>query len=72
MSETTSVTITLNGKPTERPSGQTLLDLLADKGLDSRIVMVEVNEEAIRRERFGETLVHEGDTIEIVRMIAGG
>jgi thiamine biosynthesis protein ThiS len=72
MSNSDTINVILNGKKTELGTGQCILDLLSEKGLDPRIVMVEVNEEAVRRDRFAEIRIDEGDRIEIVRMIAGG
>ena len=66
------VRVQLNGAPAEIDSGQSLLELLAARRLDPRTVMIEVNEQVVRRDDYARIRPAEGDRIEIVRMIAGG
>jgi sulfur carrier protein len=62
----------INGKPREVERPMTLAVFLAELDLHERMVVVERNGEIVRRERFGETLLEAGDTLEIVQMMAGG
>lgn len=64
--------VRINGKERELPSATTLLQLLQERGLDPRMVVVEYNYEIIPRERYGEIVLREGDNLEIVQMVAGG
>ena len=64
--------IVVNGEPRTVSGPATLLDLLAQLGLDPRTVVVERNREIVRRARLGETAVAEGDAIELVHFVGGG
>jgi len=64
--------LTVNGKPRRHEPPLTLLGLLDSLGVDPRIVAVEHNGEIVKRERFGETPLGDGDRLEIVRMVGGG
>jgi thiamine biosynthesis protein ThiS len=66
------VFITLNGEPYELDQPLTVADLLATLAIDPRRVAVEHNLEILRRHAFADTLVHEGDRIEIVNFVGGG
>ena len=55
-----------------RPIAASLLAFLQQIGVDPRIVAVEHNGDIVKRDRFGETLMGEGDKLEIVRMVGGG
>ena len=64
--------LTVNGKPRQSESASTLLAFLEEIGVDPRIVAVERNGDIVKRDRFGETMLGDGDTLEIVRMVGGG
>lgn len=64
--------LTVNGKPRDVEQPASLLALLEQIGVDPRIVAVEHNGEIVKRTRFGETPISEGDQLEIVRMVGGG
>ena len=64
--------VTINGEARRVPGPTTLLELLAHLGLDPRTVVVERNREIVRRVRLGETMVAEGDSIELVHFVGGG
>jgi thiamine biosynthesis protein ThiS len=66
------INLTVNGKPREIERAMSLLEFLQELGINPRIVAVEHNGEIIRRERYGETPLAEGDVLEIVRMVGGG
>jgi sulfur carrier protein len=67
---------TVNGKPRETPAdGKTelpLLDFLAAHDVNPRLVAVAINGDVVPKTQFGEAVVHEGDAVEIVRMVGGG
>lgn len=62
----------VNGKPREVEGPMTLAAFLASLSLHEKMIVVERNGEIVRRERFAETLLQAGDTLEIVQMMAGG
>ncbi len=65
----------VNGQDRELASprtGATVLDLLASLDQHPKTVAVEVNRELVPRARFGETALHDGDQVEIVRFVQGG
>lgn len=64
--------VRINGKERELPDGMTLLQLLEERGVDPRIVVVEYNYEITPRDRYGEITLRDGDNLEIVQMTAGG
>jgi thiamine biosynthesis protein ThiS len=67
-----SVRVTLNGDEREVASGLTVQALLGDLGLHPGMVVVEHNRSILERARYGQTEVHEGDTIEVVHFVGGG
>jgi thiamine biosynthesis protein ThiS len=64
--------ITLNGEPYELDQPLTIADLLARLAIDARRVAVEHNLTIVRRSTFADTVVQEGDTVEIVNFVGGG
>lgn len=53
-------------------TGASVLDLLASLDQHPGTVAVEVNRELVPRARFGDTALHGGDRVEIVRFVQGG
>ena len=66
------MTITLNGDPFTLAPGATITDLLAQLDIDPRGVAVERNFVVVKRDRYGDTPIAEGDQIEIVNFVGGG
>ncbi|GIV07601.1 MAG: thiamine biosynthesis protein ThiS [Fimbriimonadales bacterium] len=64
--------VRINGKERELPEPITLLQLLQERGVDPRTVVVEYNFGILPRERYGEIVLRDGDNLEIVQMTAGG
>jgi thiamine biosynthesis protein ThiS len=64
--------LTVNGKPRETVGPSSLLAYLQQIGIDPRIVAVERNGDIVKRDRFEQTLLSDGDKLEIVRMVGGG
>lgn len=62
----------VNGKGRDAPDGASILTLLENSGIDPRIVAVERNGEIVRRDRWAEIRLADGDQLEIVRMVGGG
>jgi thiamine biosynthesis protein ThiS len=64
--------ITLNGEPYALDSPVSVGELLARLDVDRRRVAVEHNTIVVRRAAYDETVVNEGDEIEIVNFVGGG
>jgi thiamine biosynthesis protein ThiS len=66
------VQITLNGEHFEIDEPLSVTALLAKLDIDPRRVAVEHNLDIIKRQRFSDVVVGEGDTVEIVNFVGGG
>ena len=66
------MTITLNGERFELSQPMTVDALLASLEIDPRRVAVEHNLSIVKRQRYPEVIVDEGDTVEIVNFVGGG
>jgi len=53
-------------------AGKTLAQHLADTDCDGSRVAVELNGQIVPRRLFGETVLKNGDTVEIVSFVGGG
>ena len=62
----------MNGDPDELDTPVTVADLLARLEVDARRVAVEHNLIVVKRGAFDETVVREGDQVEIVNFVGGG
>jgi sulfur carrier protein len=71
-SSLTVVVITLNGEPFELDEPLSVHALLARLDIDPRRVAVEHNLAILKRHRFPEVIVSEGDRLEIVNFVGGG
>lgn len=67
-----SVAVRINGAERELPAGTTFAALVAELAPEARMVAVERNGEIVPRQRWAETLVADGDRIELVRFVQGG
>lgn len=66
------MTITLNGERFELDSPMSVAALLAQLDIDPRRVAVEHNLNIIKRPTYSDTLIREGDSLEIVNFVGGG
>lgn len=66
------MTITLNGERFELDSPMSVAALLARLDIDPRRVAVEHNLNIIKRQTFQDTLIGDGDSVEIVNFVGGG
>jgi thiamine biosynthesis protein ThiS len=66
------VEIRLNGDAYELPEPLPVRALLDRLGIDPRRVAVEVNLTVIKRGKYDETVVRDGDEVEIVNFVGGG
>ena len=66
------IEVRLNGKQRRVAAGLTVGTLLDSLQLKRELVVVELNREILKRERYGEAAVSAGDNIEIVHFVGGG
>ena len=52
--------------------GRTVAELLAEMDISNQPVAVELNEEIVPKAKYGETILKDGDTVEVVRFVGGG
>ena len=62
----------INGEEREFPAILSLLDMLAQLGIDGRKVAVERNREIVPKSQYAETVLADGDQLEVVHFIGGG
>jgi thiamine biosynthesis protein ThiS len=63
--------ITINGE-SRAVSAETLSVLVEQLGMRADRVAVELNRDIVPRDRWTETRLHDGDTLEIVHFVGGG
>lgn len=72
-----TLTLTLNGEERKLPRNDRagelpLPELLEELGFGKIPVLVEHNGLALRARDHAETTIHDGDSLEIIRIVAGG
>jgi sulfur carrier protein len=65
------IKLTINGEAQE-VSATTVFDLLQELGLHPRGTIVERNLEIIDLASYGETILANGDVLELIRLVGGG
>lgn len=63
--------ITTNGEATT-VEPMSVQDYLVSLGIDPRRVAVELNRDILPKAKYQETMLQEGDTLEIVHFVGGG
>lgn len=63
--------VKINGEPLDI-AGKTLAEYLASTKYDPMRIAVECNGEIIPKAKYGETVLQEGDVIEVVNFVGGG
>jgi sulfur carrier protein len=64
--------VLVNGAPRDVAEGSTIGALLSELGLAERPVAVERNTEIVPRAQHAATLLHDGDSLEVVQFVGGG
>lgn len=67
-----TVKITLNGKSAEVSAGRTVSQLLEEKKFNPRRCVAEINGKAMPFAQFKDVEINDGDTLEIMSVVAGG
>ncbi len=70
MSET--ITVIVNGNERKLESEGSPTDLLTALDLDPEAVVVELNQEIVRRPALDQTTLSDGDQVELVHFVGGG
>ncbi len=63
--------VKINGKELDA-SGKTVAECLAELNCDTARVAVERNGDIVPRSRYGETVLADGDCVEVVSFVGGG
>ncbi|AMY11695.1 Thiamine biosynthesis protein ThiS [Luteitalea pratensis] len=66
------MTIQLNGERYEVSESLTVEALLARLEIDGRRVAVELNELVVKKAAYADTVVRDGDAVEVVNFVGGG
>jgi thiamine biosynthesis protein ThiS len=64
--------IQLNGENHELAAACTLEELVRELALTPQRVAIEVNRSVVRRDQWAQTILNDGDRIEIVHFVGGG
>lgn len=62
----------INGEDRTGIQAATVAELVAELGLPAQVILVEHNDVALRRAEWAESLLQEGDRLEMIRIVAGG
>ena len=66
------IKIVVNGKDVELEQAMPVNDYLDHIGLLGRRVAVAVNSEVLQEEEYADTVIGDGDRVEVVRPVGGG
>jgi sulfur carrier protein len=66
------INLMVNGKPRALEESIDLSTFLASFGINLKFIAVGYNGEVVKKERFSEVVLMDGDVLEIVRPVGGG
>ena len=64
--------ITINGQDAQDFAGKSLAEYLAEKGFEVTRLAVERNGDIVPKTKYVQTILQDGDVVEIVRFVGGG
>ena len=64
--------VQINGVNKEQYDGKTLEEMIAEEGYEKSRVAIEINEEVIPKNRYGEVILQDADRVEVVSFVGGG
>ncbi|HYB89710.1 MAG TPA: sulfur carrier protein ThiS [Candidatus Binataceae bacterium] len=67
-----AITITLNGEPYALDGDASVAALVEKLKMRPTRIAVEVNREVIPKAKYAETILHPGDSVEIINFVGGG
>ena len=62
----------LNGESREVPDQSMLGDLVRELSLEPARIAIELNQQVVRRDKWSQTTLKDGDRVEIVHFVGGG
>lgn len=63
--------VKINGEMTDA-AGTVLEDLLHERGYNMKFIAVEINEQIVKKADYPETVLQDGDSVEVVSFVSGG
>ncbi len=66
------IRITVNDEEHLFDEETTIQTMLKELGLDDKIVVVVLNDDIVNSENYANTILKDGDKIELVRIVGGG
>ena len=66
------ITISLNGQPSQVVADTTLSEAVIDWGYAEQLFAVAINDTFVARNQYQETLLKEGDRVDVVSPMQGG
>lgn len=64
--------IILNGEDFDSSGAETVAQLLELKNIHGGRIAVMINDAIIKKDRYGDTAISEGDRVEVIHMVGGG
>ena len=64
--------ITCNGNEHTIKNGSTLAELLVEFQLEPGTVVAEINAKIIDQDHYGQQVLRDGDSVELIRFVGGG
>ena len=66
------IEVIVNGQPQAIAAGATVAQLLQSIGVRTELVAVELNLDIVPKHQHAQTIVREGDQLEVVTLVGGG
>lgn len=63
--------VKINGEMLDK-SGRSVSEVLSEMSISGQRVAVEINEEIVPKAKYDETILKDGDSVEVVRFVGGG
>ncbi|MBQ1340571.1 MAG: sulfur carrier protein ThiS [Ruminococcus sp.] len=63
--------VKINGEQLDK-AGKTVAEILVEMNISGQRVAVELNEDIVPKASYSETVLKDGDTVEVVRFVGGG
>jgi len=64
--------IIINGETKEFEKELTLEDIIISLGLEGKVMAAAVNMEIVKQDKWSETVLHDGDKLELLDFVGGG
>ena len=64
--------LTINGQDAQDFAGKSLAEYLAENGFEVMRLAVERNGDIVPKAKYAQTILQDGDVVEIVRFVGGG